>query len=72
MESLASAVDKFQGAVVMVSHNQSFMAQSAKEMWTVAGGRVKVQVADGELTTFDDLYDEYKEGLRKEVRRKKR
>jgi len=70
LESLAVAVEKFEGAVVVVSHNQDFMSRCANEMWTVADGRVKVEVADEEGTTFDDLFEKYKEGLRKELKRK--
>lgn len=65
LESLAAAIEIFQGAVVMVSHNQQFMACCAKEMWTVRDGRVKVQVADGEMSTFDNLFEGYRQGLRK-------
>lgn len=70
LESLASAIDKFEGAVVMVSHNQQFMSQCAKEMWTVANGRVKAEAVDGNEpgSSFDDMYGKYKESLRKEVR----
>merc|ERR1712125_229299 len=44
LESLATAVNGFAGAVVIVSHNHQFMSQCAKEMWTVANGRVQVQI----------------------------
>ena len=44
------------------------MSKCAQEMWTVASGRVKVEVADGELTTFDDLFEGYKSSLIKETR----
>jgi ATP-binding cassette subfamily F protein 3 len=71
LESLAAAVDKFQGGVVIVSHNQDFMSRCAKEMWTVKDGRVKVEVADGEATTFDDLFENYKGSLRKELGKKR-
>ncbi|CAB9499678.1 [NU+] prion formation protein 1 [Seminavis robusta] len=71
LESLAKAVEKFEGAVVIVSHNQDFMSRCANEMWTVANQTVKVEVADGEVATFDDLYDQYKDGLRKEMRKKR-
>lgn len=70
LESLAAAVQKFQGAVVMVSHNQDFMSRCANEMWTVANGRVEVEVADGEFTTFDDVFESYKDSLRNEVCRR--
>ena len=68
MDSLAAAVEKFEGAVVTVSHNQEFMSRCAREMWTVANGRVKVEAADGELTTFDDLFEGYKSSLIEETR----
>ena len=71
LESLAAAVEKFEGAVVIVSHNQDFMSRCAKEMWTVQNGKVNVDVPDGEVTSFDDLYEQYKKGLRKELRRQR-
>ena len=71
LESLAAAVEKFQGAVVIVSHNQDFLSRCSKEMWTVANGRVKVEIPDGDVTTFDDLFENYKEGLRKEMKKKR-
>lgn len=68
LQCLAAAVKKFEGAVAIVSHNQDFMAQCAKEMWTVANSRVKVEVVDGEVETFDDAFVRYRESLRKELR----
>jgi len=70
LDSLAKAVGKFQGAVVIVSHNQDFMSRCATEMWTVADTSVKVEVADGEVDTFNDVFERYKEGLKKELRKK--
>lgn len=69
LESLACAVQKFQGAVVIVSHNQDFLCRCVKELWTVANGRVQVEIPDGEVTTFDDLFDHYKDGLRKDLQK---
>lgn len=70
LDSLAKAVEKFQGAVVIVSHNQDFMSRCATEMWTVADTSVKVEVADGEVDTFNDVFERYKEGLKQEFRKK--
>ena len=56
---------------MIVSHNQDFMSRCAKEMWTVQNGKVNVDVPDGEVTSFDDLYEQYKKGLRKELRRQR-
>ena len=72
LESLSSAVENFQGAVIIVSHNQDFMSRCCNEMWTVANGKVYVDVPDGEVTTFDDLFEQYKDSLRKELKTKKK
>mmetsp|Transcript_5357 Transcript_5357/g.12136 ORF Transcript_5357/g.12136 Transcript_5357/m.12136 type:complete len:848 (+) Transcript_5357:876-3419(+) len=64
---LIEAVKSFHGAVLIVSHHQDFMAQCANEMWTVANGHVKVEIAD-ELRNFDDLFESYKSNLRKELK----
>ena len=71
LESLATAVERFQGPVVVVSHNQDFMSRCAKEMWTVADGTVRVEVADGENVTFHDLFEQYKKRLQNEIQKKK-
>ena len=71
LKSLANAVTKFEGAVIIVSHNQQFMSSCCNEMWTVADKSVKVDIADGEVTTFDDLFEQYKQGLRKQMKQRK-
>jgi len=60
--SLAAAVKAFKGAVVVVSHNQEFMAQVATEMWAVEAGHVKVSHLDSK-TTFDVAFSDFKAGL---------
>jgi ATP-binding cassette subfamily F protein 3 len=42
--TLAESVQKFQGAVICVSHDQFFVQAVANEAWVVSGGKVK-QVA---------------------------
>jgi len=42
IDALIDAIKHFQGAVVMVSHDQYFLSQVAKEFWSVADGKVKV------------------------------
>lgn len=42
MEALAIGLEAFQGAVVVVSHNVSFLSAVCKELWIVADGRVRV------------------------------
>ena len=77
LESLAKAITNFQGAVVIVSHHKGILAQTCKEIWTIWNdGTVLAQTVESEAevnqqrhSNFDVLYENYKEGLRKEVRR---
>jgi ATP-binding cassette subfamily F protein 3 len=39
--ALAECVQRFEGAVILVSHDQFFVSQVANEVWVVAGGKVK-------------------------------
>ena len=39
--ALADAVEKFEGGVVVVSHDQYFVGRVAKEVWVVEDGGVK-------------------------------
>merc|ERR1711957_311991 len=45
IEALAESVKSFEGGVVLVSHDQYFVSQVAKEVWLVADGAVKKQVS---------------------------
>jgi len=47
IEALAESVKKFEGGVVLVSHDQFFVSQVANEIWNVGGGTVK------KLESFD-------------------
>jgi ATP-binding cassette subfamily F protein 3 len=42
IDALIDGIKEFQGAVVMVSHDQYFLSQVATEFWAVANGRVAV------------------------------
>lgn len=42
IDALIDAINNFQGAVVMVSHDQYFLSKVATEFWSVAGGKVQV------------------------------
>merc|ERR1712039_720324 len=41
IEALAQSVKAFEGGVVLVSHDQFFVSQVAKEVWNVGNGAVK-------------------------------
>merc|ERR1712151_1408331 len=40
VEALADAVERFEGGVVLVSHDQHFVRRIAKEVWVVGSGTV--------------------------------
>merc|ERR1712056_157468 len=42
IDALIDAIKKFEGAIVMVSHDQYFLSQCATEFWSVANGKVAV------------------------------
>lgn len=60
IEALADALIKFQGAVVLVSHDEQFIKSVCKELWFVEDGRVKC-LKDG----FDEYVKHVKEALEK-------
>lgn len=51
LESLAEALKAFQGAVVIVSHNQSFLSEVCNELWVVDDGKVKCCGKDDRFST---------------------
>jgi len=54
IDALIEAIKKFNGAVLMVSHDQYFLSQVAKEFWSVAGGKVKVfrDIAEAKASAY--------------------
>lgn len=42
IDALVEAIKEFQGAVVMVSHDQYFLSQVATQFWSVADGKLTV------------------------------
>jgi len=52
LDSLAEALRVYQGAVVIVSHNQSFLSDVCNELWTVDDGKVKCSRRDGFASEF--------------------
>ncbi|PVU88088.1 hypothetical protein BB561_006034 [Smittium simulii] len=62
IDSLAEAINAFQGGIVLVSHDFRLIGQVAKELWLCSGG---------EIQTFEGDIKEYKEKLRKTMLKKK-
>jgi len=64
IEGLAMALNKFEGGVVLVSHDDRLVSMVADELWVVMPGPNKD--TPGTVTVFEGSFDEYKEMLRDE------
>jgi len=64
IEGLAIALNKFEGGVVLVSHDDRLVSMVADELWVVMPGPNKD--TPGTVTVFEGSFDEYKEMLRDE------
>jgi len=64
IEALAIAIESFEGAVVVVSHNVSFLSVAFKDLWIVQDGRVDVLKATEGGDGFMEHFQRYAEGVR--------
>lgn len=64
IEGLAMALNKFEGGVVLVSHDDRLVSLVADELWVVMPGPSKD--VPGRVTVFEGSFEEYKEMLRDE------
>ena len=58
IDALAEGIEKFDGGVVLISHDFRLIDQVAREIWVVE---------DGEVTEWDGDIHEYKQYLKKKV-----
>lgn len=68
IEGLAMALNKFEGGVVLVSHDDRLVSMVADELWVVMPGPSKD--VPGSVTVFEGSFEEYKEMLRNEFMKK--
>jgi len=68
IEGLAMALNKFEGGVVLVSHDDRLVSLVADELWVVLPGKTKDK--PGRVTVFEGSFEEYKEMLRDEFMQK--
>eukprot|EP00441_Pelagodinium_beii_P031378 CAMPEP_0197635314 /NCGR_PEP_ID=MMETSP1338-20131121/11163_1 /TAXON_ID=43686 ORGANISM="Pelagodinium beii, Strain RCC1491" /NCGR_SAMPLE_ID=MMETSP1338 /ASSEMBLY_ACC=CAM_ASM_000754 /LENGTH=596 /DNA_ID=CAMNT_0043207335 /DNA_START=6 /DNA_END=1793 /DNA_ORIENTATION=+ len=61
IEGLAMALNKFEGGVVLVSHDDRLVSMVADELWVVTPGPSKD--VPGRVTVFEGSFEEYKEML---------
>ncbi|KAA6359854.1 MAG: hypothetical protein EZS28_044618, partial [Streblomastix strix] len=57
-EALAQAIQGFEGAVVMVTHDQHLITTSCQEIWIVEEKKVR---------TFKGNFEDYKRELKKKM-----
>mmetsp|Transcript_30852 Transcript_30852/g.62232 ORF Transcript_30852/g.62232 Transcript_30852/m.62232 type:complete len:619 (+) Transcript_30852:31-1887(+) len=62
IEGLAMALNKFEGGVVLVSHDDRLVSMVADELWVVMPGPSKD--VPGTVTVFEGSFEEYKKMLR--------
>jgi len=62
IEGLAMALNKFEGGVVLVSHDDRLVSMVADELWVVMPGPNKE--IPGSVTVFEGSFEEYKKMLR--------
>jgi ATPase subunit of ABC transporter with duplicated ATPase domains len=65
LESLAGALKNFTGAVLMVSHNQSFLSGFCNELWVLNDGHITVHHSD--TLTFDEIFSQYRNSITKDM-----
>jgi ATPase subunit of ABC transporter with duplicated ATPase domains len=67
IESLAMALNNFEGGVVLVSHDERLISLVVDEIWIVTKGDMKSNPpVPGSVAVFNGSFDDYKEKLRQE------
>ena len=73
IEALIMAINKFEGGVVLVSHDERLVSLVADELWIVSPGHKEEngEWIPGSVTVFDGSFDDYKKILKDDFLRKK-
>ncbi|RAJ06978.1 ATP-binding cassette subfamily F protein 3 [Chitinophaga skermanii] len=58
VQMLIDALDKYQGSIVLVSHDRYFVSQTANKIW---------EIVDGEIKEFKGTYAEWEEHKRRQA-----
>lgn len=66
LDALADALKTFQGATVIVSHNQGFLTEVCNELWTVHAGRVSCSSRGAE--NFTKEFSSYRRNVLKQIK----
>merc|ERR1712241_1064399 len=65
LDALASALGKFTGAIVLVSHNRHFVRSFCKELWICEKGAMKTMRSEDSGDAFSALFSTYISGISK-------
>ena len=73
IDALIMAINKFEGGVVMVSHDERLVSLVADELWIVSPGHKDnhSQWIPGSVTVFEGSFDDYKKMLKDDFLQKK-
>jgi predicted sulfurtransferase len=64
LDSLSAALRAFRGAVVVVSHNQSFLSGFCNELWSFSENETgKVNISHDDAESFDELFSRYRKRI---------
>jgi len=64
LDSLSAALRAFPGAVVVVSHNQSFLSGFCNELWSFSEHETgKVNISHDDAESFDELFSRYRKRI---------
>jgi ATPase subunit of ABC transporter with duplicated ATPase domains len=64
LDSLSAALRAFRGAVVVVSHNQSFLSGFCNELWSFSEHETgKVNISHDDAESFDELFSRYRKRI---------
>lgn len=67
LRALADALNKYEGGVVMVSHNRQFCAASCRDLWVVDEGGVSIMAGDAEEAPFAELFASYTDDVMRSI-----
>ena len=64
MDSLSNALQDWQGAIIMVSHNQGFLSGFCNELWSFSEEeKGKLEIAHDDTESFEELFVRYKSNM---------
>lgn len=69
IEGLAMALNRFEGGVVLVSHDERLLQLVSDELWVVSPGKSEEET--GNVAVYEGSFDEYRRDLKNDMLGKK-